>query len=108
MAIRGTMTTWLRWEVGTKFYSLKVSDYQWIFGIAKIDQFILIDCYCCDTWLINYLIDSFNYIVKIYKKYLNSLMSTFFGKLLITLSLVFQAYILFENSTAATAFNTKL
>ena len=35
-------------------------------------------------------------------------MSTWFGKLLITVSLVFQAYLLFENQTVATAFNTKL
>ena len=35
-------------------------------------------------------------------------MSTCLGKILIALSLVFQAYLLFENQTVATAFNTKL
>ena len=61
-----------------------------------------------DTWFINSLINSIIPILTIYKKYLNSLMSTLLGKLLITLSLLFQAYLLFENSTLATAFNTKL
>jgi hypothetical protein len=34
--------------------------------------------------------------------------TTCLGKIVITLSLVFQAYLLFENQTVASAFNTKL